>query len=73
MDSILENTWQPQETAFDRVDFILLAMLWQWLGLVLPPRYLEFRWNNSILRPVTHQWRTSDLVIPCCNLLLALR
>jgi hypothetical protein len=71
MDSILDNSWQSEEVAFGCLDFVLLAVLWQWLGFVLPPRYLELRWYHSILRPVTHQWRTSNLVVLGCNLLLA--
>lgn len=73
MDSILEDSWEPEEAAFDRIDIILLAMLWQWLGFVLPSRHPEFGWHHWILRPVTHQRRTSNLVFPCRNILLAFR
>ena len=73
MDRIPEDSWQSEEVAPDRLDLVLLAMLWQWLGFVLPPRYLELCRYHSILRSVAHQWRTSNLVIPCRHIFLAVR
>jgi len=73
VDSLLEDSWQSEKAALDRPDLILLAMLWKWPSLVLPPRHPELSWDHRVLRPVTHQWWTPDLVIPCRDILLAFR
>lgn len=72
MDWVFENPRQPKTTSADQFGLFLLPMLRQRPRIILSLRYPKFCWHHSFVRSIPHQWRTPDLVILGCNILLAL-